>query len=170
MYETTPARGEILRVYNSGHRTGVIPPTRRIVLQDQEIEVHNTNNLYFNFHIYQKWQKEIPPENIIEEVFPRHFINRKFPELFAELSARRPNLYNKMIEIHEIQLSEESIRNKARAGEELSPEERDLLFRATLRPVQEEPESLLFYSKAFDTLYDIGKEIDPNYDTDFLCR
>ena len=139
--------------FNSGNETGF--ETEVVVIDGEKQEIHHTNNLKMKFGSYIDYKEGKDPATVFDEVYRDSFPQWRFEEIFDELAANYPVLYQKMLEITTERF-----------------EERETLGTGEVKPIAEEEimERKVVFSKAFDALVPIARHIDPNYDLGNFCR
>ena len=107
------------------------------------------------FGSYIDYKEGKDPATLFDEVYRDSFPQWRFEEIFDELAASYPGLYQKMLEITAKRFEE---RKALGTGEVKSIAEEEIIERKVV------------FSKAFDALVPIARRIDPNYDLGNFCR
>ena len=154
MSEQLPSSPDIEDIpFNTANETGF--GAEAIVINGEKQEIHHTNNLKMKFGSYIDYKEGKDPATLFDEVYRDSFPQWRFEEIFDELAANYPVLYQKMLKI---------------TAERF--EERETLGTGEVKPIAEEEivERKVVFSKAFDALVPIARRIDPNYDLGNFCR
>ena len=83
---------------NSSYETGF--GAEAIVINGEIQEIHHTNNLKMKFGSYIDYKEGKDPATLFDEVYRDSFPQWRFEEIFDELAASYPGLYQKILQIN----------------------------------------------------------------------